>query len=1166
VIPRDIARHFPPHIRDRGDAYFANGAVRIVKSTADRIQALVRGTQQYVVESTLRRGTFSQSCTCPYASDSGPCKHIWATLRQLDADGSLKRLLRPNVSTSQSDKLGAEDARPPELHAELPAEFWEAIDAIDELDEFDESDDDGDLDEDEYLGDPDDDDDLHDPSALHDADPATLDALLDRQKNTQSTRAGRNAPNRPGAPAPIPDWKRALDRARHQMRHAPSPARDAGAATLPADRRLVYIADLDATWQSPGLVIDIGTERLAKSGEWSAPKRFGFAASAWFTAPDAVDRQIAEMLVGAWRSQQEGRVSTSGFVLAPHALPTTLRLICETGRCRTRSHRPELAGRTLRWDDGPPWRVVLRVQRSEAGTYALDGTFVRPDAQMAMSQPMLVHSAGFLVVDDAVARFEHDRTFPLISELRGTPSLALGSDPFDLLEQLYTLPHLPPLALPTDIMLTESRAEPVPILTIGADPAPWRRAGANAGLTLDFAYGPARVGDLAATVIFDRTSRIVHHRRRDLEDAARQRLRTLGARDEYSYITNRPVLVVPRARTMALASQLAREGWQVELDGAGFRVPGEIRASVRSGIDWFDVTGSVQYGDAEIALDVLLEARQRGEQMVPIADGIMGMMPTEWLARLGPLVATGERVDGATRFRKSQLSLLDALLATLPEVDVDETFARARTELAGFDRIEPADAPATFHGALRPYQREGLGWLHFLRRFALGGCLADDMGLGKTIQVLALLEARRAEGRGPSIVVVPRSLVFNWMREGERFVPALRMRDFSGIGRDVDAFDPTSVDVIITTYGTLRRDVANLAGITFDYAILDEAQAIKNAGTATAKACRLLRAEHRLALSGTPIENRIEELWSLLEFLNPGMLGASERFSSLARLAAAVPAVPGGAGVDDSSGRALLARALRPIILRRRKEEVAKELPARVEQTLEVELEPKQRKFYDALRAQYRQSVLGRVERDGLQKSRMHILEALLRLRQAACHPVLADRSKSALPSAKLDALLPLLQEVAAEGHKSLVFSQFTAFLALVRQRLDAEGVPYEYLDGGTRDRQARVDRFQSDAECPVFLISLKAGGHGLNLTEADYVYLLDPWWNPAVEAQAIDRAHRIGQRRRVMATRLVARDTIEEKILQLQDSKRALADAILTADKGVLASIGREELDELLG
>jgi SNF2 family DNA or RNA helicase len=289
------------------------------------------------------------------------------------------------------------------------------------------------------------------------------------------------------------------------------------------------------------------------------------------------------------------------------------------------------------------------------------------------------------------------------------------------------------------------------------------------------------------------------------------------------------------------------------------------------------------------------------------------------------------------------------------------------------------------------------------------------------------------------------------------------------------------------------------------------------------------------------------------------MLGAPSTFGLMADLA--TDAAPD----DGVAGREILTRTLRPVILRRTKEQVAPELPERVEQTLYVELEPQQRAFYMDLLARTRRTVFEEVDRVGVGGARMHILEALRRLRQAACHPVLADPSKVHLPSAKLDALVPALAEIVSEGHKAVVFSQFTSFLALVRWRLDAASIPFEYLDGSTRDREQRVDHFQSDSGPPVFLVSLKAGGHGLNLTAADYVYLLDPWWNPAVEAQAIDRAHRIGQTRRVIATRLVARATIEEKVLELQASKRALADAILGADQGVLAKIGREELEMLL-
>jgi SNF2 family DNA or RNA helicase len=361
-------------------------------------------------------------------------------------------------------------------------------------------------------------------------------------------------------------------------------------------------------------------------------------------------------------------------------------------------------------------------------------------------------------------------------------------------------------------------------------------------------------------------------------------------------------------------------------------------------------------------------------------------------------------------------------------------------------------------------------------------------------------------------------------------------------------------DLIVTTYGTLRTDIAELTQIEFDYLILDEAQAIKNAESQAAKAARLLRGSHRLAMSGTPIENHLGELWSIFEFLNPGMLGAGVVFRKHTT----------GAGTLEDEDRALLARSLKPFILRRTKSQVVKDLPEKTEQTLHCDMEPAQRKIYEQLRAHYRTALL-RKEAAELNRSKIEVLEALLRLRQAACHPALIDPTKSAEPSAKLDMLLPQIAEVVEEGHKALVFSQFTSFLSIVRDRLDQEKLTYEYLDGRTRNRAERVERFQTDPDCGIFLISLKAGGLGLNLTAAEYVYLLDPWWNPAVEAQAIDRSHRIGQTQRVFAYRLICRDTVEEKILELQQKKRDLADAILNADNRVISNLTREDLEFLL-
>jgi SNF2 family DNA or RNA helicase len=603
---------------------------------------------------------------------------------------------------------------------------------------------------------------------------------------------------------------------------------------------------------------------------------------------------------------------------------------------------------------------------------------------------------------------------------------------------------------------------------------------------------------------------------------------------------------------------LVESGWHVTAEGKVFRQAGKSSVSVSSGVDWFELHGAIEYGDASAPLPQLLAALKRGETMVTLGDGSYGLLPEDWLRRFGPVAAMGEAEGDHIRFRSNQSGVLDALLATQPTVDCDEAFRRVRQELARFQSITAPEQPAGFQGRLRDYQREGLGWMYFLQQFSFGGCLADDMGVGKTAQVLALLETRRelrAEGKidAPSLVVVPKSLIFNWKQEVERFTPQIRVLDYTGIGRNKD--DLSGYDLVLTTYGTLRRDALHFKDQVFDYVILDEAQAVKNARTESAKAVRLLRGNYRLALSGTPVENHLGELWSLLDFLNPGMLGAAGVFQ-----------LSGGAMRNPSDdARKMLAHALRPFLLRRTKEQVATELPPKIEQTIYCEMEPRQRTLYNELREHYRKSLLPKINTDGIAKSKIQVLEALLRLRQAACHPGLIDRKRAQDPSAKLDVLIDQLRAVLEEGHKALVFSQFTSLLGILRAALEKDGIEYEYLDGKTVDRQARVERFQNDPECPLFLISLKAGGVGLNLTAADYVFILDPWWNPAVEAQAVDRTHRIGQLRQVFAYRLITRDTVEEKVLELQQSKRGLADAILGAENSLIRDLRREDIELLL-
>jgi superfamily II DNA or RNA helicase len=843
---------------------------------------------------------------------------------------------------------------------------------------------------------------------------------------------------------------------------------------------------------------------------------------------------------------------------------TVLPRVIQTGRCFLPFAKEEIEKPSLEWDDGEPWRFVLEVRGSQQNGWQLTGHFRRGERRIAVNEPLLVMPGAVLVMPDSVARLADDETTAWIAALRKNGSIVVPEEERDeFLGSLLGSPTLPAIDLPEEWGYQEVAAPPRPCLKISTPVKQYGRINPRMIAELSFDYEDRSVAEKTPSRgIYDPSTRRFLRRDGALEKAAVEQMQEAGIRfaagswpggGEWTLTPNR----LPQAVRV-----LAESGWKVAAEGKLFRQPGKSSASVASGVDWFELHGEVTYGETTARLPKLLAALKRGETMVILDDGSYGLLPEEWLRRFGNVAAMGEADGDHIRFRPSQAGVLDALLAAQPAVDCDQAFSRVRKELAQFSSIGPAEQPAGFTGCLRGYQREGLGWMHFLRQFSFGGCLADDMGVGKTAQVLALLETRRelralAQVEAPSLVVVPKSLIFNWKQEIQRFTPQLRVLDYTGtarsIAREKDEF--SSYDVILTTYGTLRRDALHFKDKIFDYVILDEAQAIKNGNTESAKAARLLRANHRLALSGTPVENHLGELWSLFEFLNPGMLGTSGAFP----LAAASKRDP------DGETRKLLSRALRPFLLRRTKEQVAKQLPPKIEQTIYCEMELRQRTLYNELRDHYREALLRKIGSQGIGKSKIQVLEALLRLRQAACHPGLVDRKLVKDPSAKLGVLMEQLHAVIDEGHKALVFSQFTSLLAIVRTGLASDGIEYEYLDGKTVDRQARVERFQQDPGCPLFLISLKAGGVGLNLTAADYVFILDPWWNPAVEAQAVDRTHRIGQERQVFAYRLIARDTVEEKVLQLQETKRNLADAIIGAENGLIRDLTREDIELLL-
>jgi hypothetical protein len=1100
-----LSKSFPTRIRQRGETIDQVGQVARISGNQFKVSADVQGSNLYSVELSRHGDEIHVTCDCPYFSSDGPCKHIWATILAADRKSYLR------------GKLGGGSVR---LVEDLPDVL--PGDEVDfELDDDDTPD-------------------------LAPTPPIFSSSSL-------------KPPKRPPLPLPpkAPTWRELLQKLNAGNGLQPRSHWD-------ASREIYYIADVTSALHKQALCLRVEYREQTKGGKWSKLKPLRISTSTVREIPDAHDREILTALTGA---SNFGFVYVEEMISSEHylkhaAVEILMPRICATGRCRlvTDSLNPVEDLPVLSWDAGEPWAFHLVVEK-HPNHWIIRGVLRRGESQMDLTEPLLLLEAGILVTRSTVARLKHGGAFQWIALLRSEKSIQVPPNQArEMIAEILKTPHPPGIDLPEDLRFEEISAAPKPIIKFFAPNHSWGDRNKLRGQVFFDYAGHAIPFESHAPGLYQPD--VMRYLRRD-EPAERAALQTLTAaglkEDTPDYTEAGPRWVVSSKQLPSAVRELSKAGWHVEAEGKTFRRSSGFSAELTSGIDWFELHGAADYGDHQVKLPDLLAALKKGDQLVQLGDGSYGILPEEFLERYGLLTRLGRAEGDHVRFAPSQTGLLDVLLAARPEVQVDEAFARARAEMQQFEGIQAAEQPRGFVGQLRGYQLEGLAWMYFLQRIGFGGCLADDMGVGKTPQVLALLESQR-EARhkkkiGASLVAMPRSLIYNWQQEAARFTPQLRVLDHSGAGRErgTAAFD--GFDLILTTYGTLRRDAALLRDYQFHYVVLDEAQAVKNVASESAKAVRLLRADHRIVMSGTPIENHLGELGSLFEFLNPGMLGAASLLQSSA----------GALRNPSEETRTLLAKALRPFILRRTKAQVATELPAKHEQTVYCELEPEQRELYNDLRDHYRHSLLGRIDAGGMGKSKMHILEALLRLRQAACHPGLIDKLRVHESSAKLDALLPQLNEVMEEGHKALVFSQFTSMLGILRGHLDGMGITYEYLDGKTRNRQEHIERFQNDPDCKLFLISLKAGGVGLNLTAAEYVFLLDPWWNPAVEAQAIDRTHRIGQLRPVFAYRLIARDTVEEKVLELQKSKRALADAIIGEDNRLIGNLKREDLELLL-
>ena len=583
-----------------------------------------------------------------------------------------------------------------------------------------------------------------------------------------------------------------------------------------------------------------------------------------------------------------------------------------------------------------------------------------------------------------------------------------------------------------------------------------------------------------------------------------------------------------------------------------------INTGIKSEQDWFEVEIDVAFGNNNVDLKSIRKAILKQEKYIRLSDGSIGILPSEWFKKLEVYFRAGEVKDDKLQISKLKFSIIDELFEEIDDAEIMKELAEKRRKLKNIDKIQSVKKPKEITAVLRNYQKEGLNWLNILNEMGWGGILADDMGLGKTLQVLTFIQKQVKKSKKANLIIVPTTLLFNWEMELKKFAPQLRYHFHYGINRDKEIKNFNGFNIVFTSYGILVQDIELLRKFKFNYIILDESQAIKNPSSKRYKAAFLLQAKNKLTLTGTPIENSTFDLFAQMNFVNPGFLGTINTFKEQYS-----KAIDREGNVEVSKE---LNKIISPFILRRTKEQVAKDLPPKTENILYCEMDQEQREVYDAYRNKYRDSLLKRISDDGLGKSKIFVLEGLMKLRQICDSPtLLSDDENYGKQSIKITELLRHISEKTS-NHKILIFSQFVKMLQLIKNELVKNNIIFEYLDGKSsqQHRKKSVNHFQEDKNCRVFLISLKAGGTGLNLTAADYVYIVDPWWNPAVENQAIDRTHRIGQGKNVFAYRMICKDTVEEKILKLQERKKKIAKDIISTDESLVKKLTENDIREL--
>jgi non-specific serine/threonine protein kinase len=999
---------------------------------------------------------------------------------------------------------------------------------------------------------------------------ATLLAIMYRQADVSYSpdRASyfdiTDEPREWHTPGAVPEWMQKL------LQILPENVESQGKSRSQGPWRLVY-ALLIAKEQRVLSPVRVRLRQDGSDGTASLLKQFDLYDGIHF---DIADRTIIPKIVGGLRNYvPEGQPSTVAreeestveWYANDHLWHDLLTLL--RGKEVYLEQGNQLLHRRLTVRSEPIRHRLKVVEREGELTIAPELDWEGTPLPLSPLIRPLTHSPLWVLAHDTIAPVEG---------LTGDELIALQQASFPI--HVPQRDHEEFLRRTLPVLLTRYpvRTEIPSLTTIDEAPVPrlyLQEIGNELAVALRFRYGDAEItagpqgenGHVATDVLAD-GDRVCHVIRKPHEEeqlrslllstALRPRVGADTAEETY-----RPVIHALDWLTHRLPN-LQSKGFEVfgqnDLRNHRLRaVKPQLSFTVSSGIDWFDLSVDLQFEGTRASFPSFLQSVRNNERFVKLEDGSYGVLTDQWIRKFQRMMMFSDTTGDTTlRLSRFHVGIIDDLLDKGDNGDSDARYREIRDRFRSFTSIAARDLPAGFHGTLRPYQKAGFDWLLFLKEHHFGGILADDMGLGKTIQTLALLQRLYEDGETlPSLVVVPTSIIFNWENEAARFTPSLRVLAYRGPSRGRFRQLFGSYNLIITSYGVLRRDIEHLRKQQFLYVVLDESQNIKNLISINARSVRVLRTQHRLALTGTPVENNLMELWSQFAFLNQGLLGNERAFAEhYAR-----PIEREG----DAAAAESLKKLIYPFLLRRTKELVADDLPPKQESTVMCEMESAQRTAYSHWLEYYRTEILKSIDSVGFQRSKIKVLEGLTKLRQVCCHPAMVDTEYKG-SSGKFEAFTSMLEDILAEGHKVLVFSQFVKMLTILRRYCEGKSISHEYLDGRTVDREQRVERFQRDDGVKLFLISLKAGGTGLNLTAADYVIHYDPWWNPAVEMQATDRTHRIGQTRHVFSYKLITKESVEEKILALQEKKRHLVTGIITTDSGFMKSLTREDIESL--